>query len=108
MTFVSAIATMYQSMLIKYRTGQEGLVAHVAFERSLLRVLLPDVIRQIRLYRETLIAVITNVRFYAHVESPVSPHVAGLSVTFSTDVANVRSQSVVPSLVSVQRVCGGQ
>jgi len=107
-TLVSTIAAVYQSVLIEYGAGEEGLVAHVALERSLPRVLLSSVIRQIRLDRETLIAVLAGVRLDAHVKSLVSPHMTRLSVTLAADVANVRPQSVVPSFVSIERVRSGQ
>jgi len=45
MALVSAIATVYQSVLIKHGPSQESLIAHVAFEWSLSRMLLPNVIR---------------------------------------------------------------
>lgn len=108
MTLVSAIATVYQSVLVKHGPGQEGLVAHVALERPLPRMLLPNVIRQVRLYRETLIAIFASVGLDAHVESLVSPHVTGLRVTLAANVADVRPQSVVPPFVRIQRVRRGQ
>lgn len=108
MALVSAIAAVYQSVLVKDGAGEEGLVADVALKRPLPRMLLPDVIRQIRLYRETLIAVLAGVGLDAHVESLVGPHVTGLGVTLATDVTDVRPQSIVPPFVGIQRVGRGQ
>jgi len=107
-TLVSTITSMYQPVLIENRSSQESLVAHVALEWPLSCVLLPRVICEVRLNGETLIAVLARVRFYTHVESLVGPHMARLSVTFATDIANVWPQSVVPSLVCIEGVRRGQ
>lgn len=106
--FVSAVAAVYQSVLVENGPGQEGFVADVAFERSLPRVLLPRVIRQVGLDRETLVAILASVGLDAHVKSLVSPHVAGLGVTLAADVTDVRPQPVVSPLVSVEGIGRGQ
>lgn len=91
-------------MLVKHGAGEESLVADVALERSLPRMLLPNVIRQVRLYRETLVAIFAGVGLDAHMESLVSPHVTGLCVTLTANVTDVRPQSIVPPFVRIQRV----
>lgn len=105
---VSTIASMYQSVLIEDGASEESLVADIALERPLPRVLLPRVIREVRLDRETLIAVLAGVWFHAHVESLVGPHMTRLGITLAANIANVRSQPIVPPLVRVERVCRGQ